>query len=358
MAMTAIMAVAGGASAALTWTEQTVDLGTNPGGTQMHGTAIVDLGARKFLYMVGGNTAGDGGDSRKIRYFEIVGSSVTSINTATYESPVNNLVYVTRSSVGYNGRLYIVGGTFNTIPGGVTYNGIRVFQPAANGDITGVLQEFDGSVATPALNRLEMSVAIKDSAASPATTGVIYIVAGGTTNVIQRAFIDKATGLVSGPVTQVGTLGASLTSVMVAVHNGYLYVMGGTPATNVVRYFQILANDDLGPENIATAPLPENRFDGGAASYNGSLFQVAGCMSSNADTRNIVYRATVAAGGNVTAWTLDTPVNRTPGARRVGVAADSSGMYLVGGRLDASAFSNKIDVGTQPAASVVDWSLY
>lgn len=357
----AIFALASAAMAAdLTWNASVDALPS--GNAQMHGTALVTVGANTFLYQIGGNTAAAADDSKLIYYTKVTGTTADTWSSTTYQFPVNNAVYITRSSVGYNGYLYVVGGRFNST--GATYNGVRVFQPTATGDITAALQEYDGSSYTPLLDRLEMAVAVKDSNTAPSTQGVLYIIGGGSTNpretAVQKVYIDKSTGQVTGTVTSAGTLATGVGSCQAVIRNGYLYVVAGYPGSTAglttTQYAQIQGDDNLGTFTNCTAALPEGRFDGGSVLYNDTIYMIGGAVSGNADTRNTVYRATFT-GNDITAWTADTAVPVTPGIRRVGAVASNSAIFVIAGRLDAAAFTDKLHIAFDPA-QVDDWMNY
>lgn len=373
------------ASAQLEWGAAPTDLAGSipgppfgPGNVQMNGTAIANVGGTDYLYIIGGNTAADGGDTNRIRYAPINAATgnVGPWAIATTTLGTAGVAYHTRSCITINGRIYVVGGRFNA--GFTAYNGIRVFTPTTGGDITAPAVEYPGPTTGVTLDRLEMQVVAVPSQVNAANT-LLYIIGGssagsgtGGQNVVQSVTVENATGNILGvgvgndltPAINAThpTLPGSRGSTQAVVHSGRIYLVGGNPATNTTVYAEILGTDTLGPWQTATGLLPGNRFDGGVASFGGNLYQIGGCVSGNADTQNTVFRATFGTAGDITGWTLETPASplsnfRTPGVRRIGVTVGASRIFIVGGRLDAAAFATNVVV-TPPPLSVNDWMNY
>ncbi len=354
----------------ITWNMSSANIPS--GSIQMHGSAIVNVDGVNYLYAVGGNTAAAGTDSTKIYYAALPATGADADLTwaeATYAFPNQSATYITRGSVGYNGRLYVVGGTFNAgATTGAAYNGIRVYQPDSTGNITGVQQEYTDATAVPAVNRLEMTAVARQSTDNPAN-GVLYIIGGGSTNprpnVVQKVTIDGATGDIVGTVSTAGTLATGVGQAPSVIFNNRLYVIGGYPGAvgglTSVQYATIESDDNLGSFSNTTAVLPEGRFDGGAVVYNGTIYVLGGAVTGNGDARDTAYRATVdPITGDITAWTADSPIpltTATGGYRRVGAVSTPEAIYMIGGRHDANNISGRLVTGSVDS-NVDEWMMY
>ncbi|MCX7719007.1 MAG: hypothetical protein N2111_11500 [Candidatus Sumerlaeaceae bacterium] len=364
------LAMTAGAQAQLTWTTSTAPQ-FGPGRIQMHGTAVTTTAGRTFIHIISGNSQWAGADDTRIYYSEVTGSGLTTalsnFTTATYVFPVNNAVYMTRSCVGWGDKIYCVGGRFNA--GGSVFNGIRVFEVQPNGDVVSLLQSYDGTPYSPALDRLESAAVI-----NPAT-GILYIAGGGNPAVpqVQRVQIDPVTGQVTGAVTTAGTLPVALRQGTALILNNRLYYVAGStgsdPVPTAVYYADILPSGDLGTFNTATAPLPAGRYDGGAVVYRGTIYviggtdtTVGGSVVTNNASKDTVWQATMGPGGDITGWTVDTSIPIAPatsgGFRRVGAVVAGNTIVVVGGRQNNTDISDLARIGYEPPAAVEDWSLF
>lgn len=359
----------------ISWETAATDLTGATGTLQMNGTAVVNIGGTDFVYIIGGNTGNDGGDTDLIRYAPVDGDDLGPWATATANLDGAGVAYHTRSCLGHNGRIYVVGGRFNS--GFAIYNGIRVFEPDSTGDIPATnVTEYPGPTGAVTLDRLEMMAAIVPSQTASGQS-VLFIIGGSTfgsgtagRDAVKRVFIDDSTGEIVGADPVTGDLTPAITtldplpgfrgSTQAVVHDGYIYLPGGFDGAGRADtiYAEILSDDTLGTWQTATATLPQTRFDGGAASFAGNLYVMGGTVSSNADTLNTVYRAVMGANGDITAWEADAPVSAlVPGFRRIGATVAEDAVYIIGGRLDGSGFSDDVQVGTEIQTSVRDWHL-
>ena len=345
---------------ALTWTPSTTDM---PGTVQMHGTAILN----GYIYLIGGNAsfATPSGDSREVWYAPITGTTdvgpwtkCTGILPPSGDATASNYAYIERAVDVYNGRIYIVGGDWNTatdtnLP---TRNSVTILKPQANGDI---LQA--DIVETPAVGttiRFSPGVVINKA------NGKLYMAGGGSLSApsaeVNVAQIDPVTGAVgSWSVAGTMTQGVCFTEAKI-VGNKMTVLMGyhsGFGGSTVLCQQATLNPDGTLGAFSAVAPYYEDRFDGTAEFLNGKLYYIGGAYGGNTSTRKDVYLATFDGTSTLTGWTKDTDLPVDPGMRRVSSDANASAIFVPGARLDDSAFSTKVFIGVG-AASVSDWSLF
>ncbi|MCC6545881.1 hypothetical protein IT570_01840 [Candidatus Sumerlaeota bacterium] len=345
-----------GASAALTWVTSPNNLEATCGNTQMHGTVIVtggNLGSNEFIYRIGGNTEIPGGDSKSIEYAQITGAGTTGPwATATLALPDGlsgpDWAYIEHLVVSYNGYIYIVGGDTNGSD--PTRDTITVLQPTASGDITAV---FGTSSAPGVYNRFESSAVV-----NPAT-GILYIVGGsGPVNTVDYVQLNND-GTIGTPVNTSSLLAASYWGPLV-IRNNHIYQIGAllssSPVTSTgnVPYAVINGDGSLGTWANTTAALPEGRYDGGAVVYQGDIYSVQGTFNGNATTRDTVFKA-VMTGDDITSWTTDTPTPVT--GRRISAVASANGIFIVGGRQDASIINSDVYIGAV-VSGANSWSVY
>ena len=348
------------ANAQLTWeniADATSFATVLPAGAQMGGTAVLTVGSTDFLYLVGPNS---GGDKQNIYFVDVTDVNAPGAwQTATWVAPQNNLVYTTNNVHGYNGRLYVVAGDWNT-SGSPEYNGIRVFAPAANGDITAIQQEYDGTQGNPDIVGFATTSTI-----NPAT-GVMYIIAseGASSNVVQRVQIDGTTGNITGAPVVAGTLPVPLRQAPMVVHNGYLYVISGwnsvaAAASAAIYFAEIQGDGNLGTFFSTTASLPVAIFDGGAAVVNNKLYVIGGTTANNNPAAvNTVYYADLSSSSDITSWTTDNPIAFSgDGIRRIDAAKRGNNIFVVGGRQADESVNTAVKVG-KDASSTSDWDLF
>lgn len=352
------------ASPTLQWD---VSPNTSPGKTaimQMNGTAILEVGGKTFAYSVGGNMGPRGMDTDSIWYAPVDGTEIGPWVEADATLDGAGIVYHTRSTVSFNGRLYVVGGRYNAGDGfDQRYDGIRVFEPDATGNIpaenvTRYRGEGDGDSipdVDPSLNTLEMVALIHPSSVHEGEA-VLYVLGGAETTAVRSFRVNGETGAIigAGPggelapaLTVEESLPEGLGFSAGAIHGGFVYYLGGNPPSDKVFYSKILENDRLGPWETTTAPLPEARLDGAAISFRGSLYKIGGTAGTNEMTRNNVFRAEFGEDGDITGWINDTSLPVVPGIRRVGAMTNGEAVFLVGGRLTSTSFSSAVWVGTR-----------
>ncbi|MCC5877080.1 MAG: hypothetical protein JJU11_12745 [Candidatus Sumerlaeia bacterium] len=339
---------------------------TSPGPTaliQMNGTAIAEVDGNRFAYSFGGNTGPTGMDIDSIWYAPIEGEEIGPWKKADATLDGKGIVYHTRSTVAFNGRLYVVGGRYNAGDGFDTrYDGIRVFEPDATGNIpannvtlyTGTGDGESIPDVAPSLDLLEMAAVITPSRVHPGDA-LLRIMGGGDTNAVRSFRIDGSTGRIlgAGPggelapaVTQEENLPQALAFAAATIHQDRIYFLGGHPVSDKV-YFTTIGDDDrITSWRETTAPLPEGRFDGAAASFGANLYFLGGTAGTNEMTRNEVLRAVVDEEGDIIDWILDTPLPMVPGVRRVGTFTTNDAIYLMGGRQMSYSFNTAVWIGT------------
>lgn len=352
----------------LDWTVAEGALTSPMSGIQMHGSAVVKKNGTNYVYAIGGNRSGD---SRYIAFasMSLDPLTVSSWANATWEFPIHSDGfalygnYIERSTLTYNGRIYVVGGTHNE-SNGPDYNGVRVLEPNDTGDILSDDKSFDGAAAgaNPPLDRLSPVAAV-----DPAT-GYLYVTGGDENTVVQRMKIDPVSGTVSD-LTNLSstTVWPAYFSMGMVINNGYIYIISGRGGNETkVQYAKINSDGTLGAF-ANTAPLPEARYDGGSAVVNGNIYVVGGTTNTNMTVRNTVFRAQFGANGEITGWETDAEIPATlpaqpaaiPGLRRFNVASmGDEGFVIIGGRSFDSNFLPNLYLATPKISSVADWTLY
>jgi hypothetical protein len=345
----------------LEWSATPAPLGPLlPAGIQMNGTATVEVAGERFVYTVGGNkSTAAGGDTTRIHYARIAGTSLGPWREATARLQGGGTTYHTRSTVGWRGHLFVVGGRFNEEGEySTTYNGIRVFQPEAGGDIpSDSVLHYSGEALSPPLDLLEMAAVMTDSRSRP-DEGVLFVLGGGsgsTKSAAVRSFrVDAASGRIVGaddgnlaPAERLlAPLPAPVAFHQAVLHAGRLYVVGDSPASATVYFASIQDDDSLSPWRSTAAPLREPRLDAAAASFGGHLYVLGGTAGTNHDTRTTVFRAEMGENGDIVAWHPDTPIPVMPGIRRIGATVTPEALLLIGGRLSDDTFSPWVQIAT------------
>lgn len=348
---------------------------------QMGGHALVEIAGTEYLYIIGGNvnqagqaTYSAAGDSPYIYYAALDSNGDPGTWTqATLVLPEvatgePGWTYIEQSVASINGRIYIFGGNNNGAP--PQRNSITILEPSATGDITAI-----ADTVVPPAGEVD---AIFNMVAVDAVNNRIYSLNGGPSTAIVVRNVNPTTGALSAS-TAAGTLTTAVRQTPMLVHDGYLYVIAGRGATmqSAIQYAPINAGDGtLGAFQTATGVLPTVFADGGAVSFNNTIYVIAGTRNSNADTQNRVFRAVMGASGDITSWaednlfpipsqaqqsTFDTATTpATIGPRRTGAVAGANAIYLVGGRYDAARVSSQVAVGkVLPAVlSASGWDLY
>lgn len=339
---------------------------TSPGPTsliQMNGTTVAEIDGRQFAYSIGGNTGPTGMDIDAIWYAPIDGEEIGPWQKADATLDGKGIVYHTRSTVAFNGRIYVVGGRYNAGDGFDTrYDGIRVFEPDATGNIpadnvtlyTGEGDGADIPHVNPPLDILEMAAVLTPSRTNPGDA-ILRIMGGGNTNAVRSFRIDGSTGEIvgAGPggelaPAQIGEEGLpeELAFAAAALHGDRIYFIGGHPVSDKVFFTSVGDDDRLAPWRETTAPLPEGRFDGAAASFGANLYVLGGTAGTNEMTRNEVLRAVINDEGDIVGWHQDTPLPVIPGVRRIGAFTTGDAIYMMGGRLTSYSFNTAVWIGT------------
>jgi hypothetical protein len=345
-----------------------------PNGIQMNGTAVLTVDGRQYLYILGGNRTTDhGGDSRLIHYAPITGTDVGPWAVADARLERGGTSYHTRSAVAAGGRIYLVGGRFNQEGDfSTTYNGVRVFEPDATGNIpadsvtyyTGLGDDGGIRAVEPALDLLEMSAVGTPSRRHPGEH-VVYVIGGGlgeTATTAVRSFRVAADGSIvdAGPGGELRPalrverpLPEPVAFAPAVIRARHLYLIGGNPPSDRVYFARLRDDDSVGVWQLATARLPIPLFDSAAAVLDGRLYVIGGTSSSNAEITNQVWRAVInPAACDIVQWLPESALPITPGIRRAGAATTSEAIFLIGGRTSESDFHRGVLVGTPTAKEV------
>lgn len=315
---------------------------------EMHGAAFLN----GYLYVIGGRVASGNPpqgsastDSFSAWYAGVLSpGSIGEWTTCTATLPAGatptepDYAHICRHVNTYGGRIYITGGNSNRVPADPERNSVTWAQPNPAGDIT---TWYVTPVAGTAISRYEHTSVIDQ------TQGRIYVLGGGSSSPVTE--VNTAPINADGsPATfaTASSLSVGVRRAPAVILNNRLYVLGGesySGAISVVQHATILPGGSLGSFSAtADAQLPEARFDAVAAALDGTIYYVAGTTSGDANTRNSVYRAVVDSSGNITSWQTDNPIPVLPGLRRTACAGDSSGIYIPGGRLDATQLTGQV----------------
>ncbi|MBI3096757.1 MAG: hypothetical protein HYY93_00705, partial [Planctomycetes bacterium] len=206
-----------------------------------------------YLYVIGGNLT-------DVQFAPINANGTVGAWTAT---TALTTARDSHTSVAHNGYIYVMGGWV----GGVAVNGVEYATINANGTL-------GAWTATTAL------MTARSSHTSVVYSGYLYVIGGDTgsgyLNDVQCAPID-ANGTVGAwtPTTALSTVRSGPGS---AVHNGYLYVMGGTSSggqLNDVQVAPISANGTVGTWTT-TLPFTTARSTPRPIAYNGYLYVIGG----------------------------------------------------------------------------------
>jgi hypothetical protein len=363
--------------AQLTWTTASQSLKPLFSAIQMHGSAVCQVGPKKFIYVLGGNVSAKApgiitsGDSPYMYYAEILSTGTLSTwTTCTATLPVHpttptepSMAYIERACDSYNGRIYIVGGNNNGAPPERT--DLQILAPQAIGDITAVTTITPTGTYTPII---EKTVVINQA------TGKLYVVGGGTSGTrpttVVVAQIDAGTGAV-GTFSNAGTLATGVGQAPAVIKNGRLYVIGGNTPTGslaTTQYATINGDGTLGTFVTASAQFAEGLFDGDAIANpnRNEIYLMAGTKTDNSTTRNNVYKLTLSATtGDITSAILDSNMPTAPGAglRRMGAVTDGISIYVPGGRQDATNLTSENYTAVLPLAlpftsAAQDWSMF
>lgn len=346
-------------------------------GIQMHGTAVVTVGPKKFLYVVGGNVYGgnidSSFDSKSVYYSEITstGTMAASWTTTTLVLPIipggsisggaatdqANYAYIDNAVDSYNGRLYVAGG--NTQSANPERNQVAWMSPTASGDITSITQVTASGLT---IGQIFKAMCIDK------VNGRMYIISADASRSGNAyvANIDAGTGAV-GAFTLAGTFPTGVRQMPAVVAGGRLYLVGGNAAaaasSNAVQVADINAGTGalVNPRAITSLPVGSN--DGTAVALNGAIYFMGGTSANtNATSLNTVWKGTINSSNGDVTWGADTSMPNTfvtTGRRRGGSATDGIAIFLPGGR-DNGVLTAKTAIGvpTVNSAGVHDWQLF
>lgn len=355
----AAIAFASSADAATSWASASNKL---PCLMQMHGTGYAVAGGKTYIYSFGGNTIIDSVQSdRNLIYYSQL-SSADNVSpgawaqaTATLNVPADLNAYIERAAISNGTNIFVIGGDTNgSAPGRQTFQTMTI---GSTGDVTAVAE---AALAGSYLNGYRYG----DSAAFDKANNRVYA--------LQCSAGTNAGGIGSVHVASVGasSIGTFASNSIKAaagrvfapavVHNGYLYWIGGN-GMNSTDVFTLGGDGMPTAVTRATATFPTNLTDLVALSFKGDLYAIGGCVAGNADVVASVYKATIGANGDITAWTLDGTLPQK--ARRVSGVATNDAMFVLGGRADANTLLDTVQIGViqsaPPAGGVsaaTDWN--
>jgi hypothetical protein len=290
-----------------------------------------------YIYLVGGYSQAGPGNMTDIQYAPLNADGTVGawITTTALSTGVSGAMVTA-----YNGYMYVAGG--QTGGSNTSLATIQYAPLIASGGI--------GSWNT-------MSNGIVNSHAytvGGAYKGYLYIAGGcGGTNCaatqtnyfndIQFAQINPA-GTIGGFTTSGNTFANASFGASSVAYNGYLYVIGGCTSTNstcsaitnTVRYAAINADGSIGTFTT-DGDLISARFGHASFAYNNRLYIVGGCSAAavNATTcttfnNNIQYSGVIT-NGNPAAWTTDSTNLFTTGRFWLSAVESNGYIYVAGG---------------------------
>lgn len=237
-----------------------------------------------------------------------------------WQTNSNNLPQVMQNeaAVAYNGYMYVIGGQDS---GGTPLN--TVYYGAINND--GSIDSWTtNSHSLPTATTLETAVAYD---------GYVYVMGGYTSGEVSTVYSAPINndGSIGSWTTSGNSLPQSLSNATSVVHDGYVYVIGGTDGSFYLNtvYYAALANDGtVGTWQTNANPLPETL--GLATSYvhNGTVYVVGGF--DGAASSDDIYYATLNGNGSTGTWTTST-THLTKGVYGAGTALYDGYMFQYGG---------------------------
>lgn len=347
---------------------------------QMHGSAVLDTGGKKFMYVIGGNSSvgplanSANNDSPYMYKAEITSTrTLTAFTTCSLVLPMDptnanipGWCYIERSVDTYNGKIYVVGGNNNDGPPQRQTIGIMT-PDTTTGDVTTI-------TLTPVSG---ITSVLFEACIIDKSTGRLYVIGGGSgaasrTTRCAWAQIDGSGNV--GAFTATSALPSARGQHSVVIKNGYMYSVAGNPGTPdaVIYYAKINGDGSLGTWATASATLPEARFDSGAVADpragQNFLYYVGGAVSGNTTIRNTVFKIQVdPATGNATAAFLDSNIPTGPraGYRRSMPITDGRTIYMTGGRMEnlltypwTELYQADFPQILAPSTSAKDWQMY
>ena len=271
------------------------------------------------IYVLGGN--GTSGLLDDVQYAGInaYGAVLPWSSTAPFSTPRFG-----HASVVANGYIYVIGGeTFSATLDGVRYGLIQ-----ADGTVQSWKTESD------------YPLPVARSKHASFVYGSKLFVAGGWDGVAPLADVRRApVSAVDGSVSSDWTLSNlarplspprhSHTSV---VHNGFLYVVGGDDGDgplDTAQYAPISPGGQLSGDWADATPLPDPRAGHASFVHNGHLYVLGGTSASGVYEDDVFY-AKINGDGSLGSWSSTTPLK----SAREGLAAVNYGIsvYVLGGR--------------------------
>jgi hypothetical protein len=157
------------------------------------------------------------------------------------------------------------------------------------------------------------------------------------------------------PINSNGTLGtwATTTSLPTGteyatsmVYNGYVYEIGGeTPSTyenGIAVNYTVINNGGPGTLQSWTTdtanPLPQALYGAASVTYDGYIYELGGCGSTNCPSNNVYY-APISNTGTIGTWTADTSLSTgafTNARSGLSAVAYNGYLYIIGGGYGSS----------------------
>lgn len=292
------------------------------------------------IYVIGGVSTGTYGKSVLMVKTRAGGGGVNNAWTTSGNTLATGLEY--HASAVYNGYIYVLGGlTSSSSTNSVEY--------AKLGD--------DGSVGswsttTPLVNNLSKMGVV-------AYEGYMYVLGGqvGTSSSTVSGITSSA------PIHADGTLGSwtiqsalpqQRASAAVAVHDNYVYVLGGTKssAVNTVYYTTMSSDGTLGTWQ-ATSTFANARYGEGSV-VNGDYIYVLGGVDSSSNYYQDVQYAPINSDGTLGTWARTTDMNY---AKAYITPTVLDGFLYIYGGYNGTVANNKVDYAPfAPGGGIGSWT--
>ncbi len=320
--------------------------------------AKIDNPGTTTPYTTSGNTLGGGArrGAATVAYgsylYSIGGDQGFSATSTVYRAPINSdgtigsfgtttaipAVRAYAAAVGYNGRLYVIGGCSSTYANcGTAGNATSTVYSAAidpsNGNVSGSWRTETGTITTA---RYGLSAAVYNN--------TIYLMGGlngGTfNNTIHSHAINTTDGTITGAWSNTTrTLPTSMAYMASTIYGGVLYVAGGcsagaltcTTTRDQVHYAAINNNGSLAGSGALTqsGTFSTARGDFGMTAVNNNLYITGG------RTNNTYYSDTQVApinsNGTVGSWTAISGTTLATARAGAGVVSTNGNIYAVSG---------------------------
>lgn len=296
--------------------------GNNNGLPQVKGHAVVS--AKGFLYVIGGADTGNAALSTV--YYNKVGSNGNPSNASWVTTSALNTARSKIQAVYYQNYIYVFGGA-SPNDSSAAINTVERAQVHADGTLGG----------WSTIGTLPKTL---HSYAAAVNNGYIYIAGGQTSD----APAGKVSDVYFSQIANDGSLGGwtaddSLPQVLsnssLVIHNGYLYVLGGSGANGLSTVYYGAITPGSGVDSWSTSTMTDengtakSRANAGAFVFNGIIYVLGGSSGGNG-VSTYLYAS---AGGNSTMVSV-------AGGLSVSSDASFSGSLTVASTLDTeSAFS-------------------